>query len=174
MGAGQAARLPEVATATPSPDGLPASLRAHHQLVNKSILLREPAEFTWKNAVSRFETAAEVGHVRKAASGNLADPKVGRQKGPEAVAAPYEPKPEEVTAIASWREQRRQRGSSPRITIEQKKDGPSIAALDHPDPETGTILLMKALGTTSGDFLHSLLTQILQCGQHGSAERGRR
>jgi hypothetical protein len=69
MGAGQATRLPETATATPSPDSLSASSVADHQLVNKSILLREPAEFTWKNTVSRFETAAEVGHVRKAPSG---------------------------------------------------------------------------------------------------------
>jgi hypothetical protein len=69
MGAGQPARLRETVTATLSQYGLPASLGAHHQLAKESILLREPAEFTWKNTVSRFETAAEVGHVRKAPSG---------------------------------------------------------------------------------------------------------
>src|SRR5690349_1622293 len=42
---------------------------ANHQLAKESILLLEPAEFTWENTVRRFETAAEVGHVRKAPAG---------------------------------------------------------------------------------------------------------
>jgi len=51
----------------------------------------------------------------------------------------------------------------------EKKGAASHVALDHPDPETGSILLMAAVGTSSADFLQSLISQLVNAGSKGPA-----
>src|SRR5215212_9967879 len=68
-----------------------------------------------------------------------------------AVAAPYEPKPQEKRMLEAARERRRARPPSPRFKLEQTGRATALA-VDHPDLSTGSLLLMEALGTASMDF----------------------
>ncbi len=80
----------------------------------------------------------------------------------------YEPKPAERVAVEAWFERRRARPPAPRIKIEKKGDTLQIA-LEHPHPETASILLAKAVGTTSADFLQPLISQLVNAGSKGRA-----
>ena len=80
----------------------------------------------------------------------------------------YEPKPQERAAVEAWFDRRRQRAPAPRLKVE-KKGSASQVALDHPHPETGSILLMAAVGTSSADFLQSLICQLVNAGSKGPA-----
>src|SRR5215204_3858083 len=84
---------------------------------------------------------------------------------PVPVPAP-KPKPQERAAVEAWFDRRRQRAPAPRLKVE-KKGGASQVALDHPHPETGSILLMAAVGTSSADFLQSLISQLVNAGSKG-------
>src|SRR5215212_7988123 len=70
-----------------------------------------------------------------------------------AVAAPYEPKPQEKRMLEAARERRRARPPSPRFKLEQTGRAKALA-LDHPDPAISSALLMEALGTASMDFVN--------------------
>ena len=98
-----------------------------------------------------------------AANAPSADPAV-----PPVHAPKYEPKPQERAAVEAWSELRGQRVPAPRVKVE-KKGAASHVALDHPDPETGSILLMAAVGTSSADFLQSLISQLVNAGSKGPA-----
>src|SRR5215204_1112615 len=77
-----------------------------------------------------------------AANALSADPAASPVPAPK-----YEPKPQERAAVEAWFDRRRQRAPAPRLKVEKK--GPaSQVALDHPHPETGSILLMAAVGTS--------------------------
>src|SRR5829696_7564661 len=98
-----------------------------------------------------------------AANAPSADPAV-----PPVHAPKYEPKPQERAAVEAWSGLRGQRVPAPRVKVE-KKGAASHVALDHPDPETGSILLMAAVGTSSADFLQSLISQLVNAGSKGPA-----
>ena len=57
---------------------------------------------------------------------------------------------------------------APRLKVE-KKGSASQVEFDHPHPETGSILLMAAVGTSSADFLQSLICQLVNAGSKGPA-----
>jgi hypothetical protein len=87
---------------------------------------------------------------------------------PPVPAPKFEPKPQERAAVEAWFERRRQRAPAPRLKVE-KKGAASQVGLDHPHPETGSILLMAAVGTSSADFLQSLISQLVNAGSKGPA-----
>jgi hypothetical protein len=84
----------------------------------------------------------------------------------KAVAAPYEPKPRERAAVDAWRDRHRTRAPSPSLKIEQKR-GKATIGFDHPDPATGSILLMQAIGAASVDFLNPFISQLVNAGSKG-------
>jgi hypothetical protein len=87
----------------------------------------------------------------------------------KALAAPYEPKPQEQAVIDELLEHRRSRPPSARIKVEQKR-GTTQIGVDHPDPRTGSALLMKAIGTTSNDFLAPFVGQLASAGSKGTVD----
>ena len=83
-----------------------------------------------------------------------------------AVAAPYEPKPQERLMLEAARERRRARPPSPRFKLEQTGRATALA-LDHPDLSTGSLLLMEALGTASMDFVNPFVNQLASVASQG-------
>src|SRR5215213_5729002 len=84
----------------------------------------------------------------------------------EAVAVPYQPKPQEHAVLEAARERRRARTPSPRYKAVQEGQAKALA-VDHLDPATGTTLLMEALGTASPDFVYPLITQLANVASPG-------
>src|SRR5215213_3472368 len=84
----------------------------------------------------------------------------------EVVAVPYQPKPQEHAVLEAARERRRARPPSPRYKAVQEGRAKALA-VDHPDPATGTTLLMEALGTASPDFVYPLITQLANVASPG-------
>ena len=84
------------------------------------------------------------------------------------MATPYEPKPREQAVIDEVQEHRRSRPPSARIKVEQKR-GTTQIGVDHPHPQTGSALLMKAIGTTSPDFVSPFIGQLADAASKGSA-----
>jgi hypothetical protein len=52
----------------------------------------------------------------------------------------------------------------------EKKRGTTQIGIDHPDPKTGSALLMKAIGTTSHDFLSPFVGQLASAGSKGTVD----
>ena len=75
---------------------------------------------------------------------------------------PYEPTPMEAEAIAAYRVTKEARGPRLKVSIE---GGVAKINHDHPDPSTGTVAVMRALGTTDLDFFDGLLLQLVNAGQ---------
>src|SRR5215208_5412222 len=84
----------------------------------------------------------------------------------KAVAAPYEPKPEERVMLEAARERRRARAPSPRFKIEQKGQAKQLV-VDHPHLEIGVTLLMEGLGTASLDFVNPFVNQLASVASQG-------
>src|SRR5215213_7408786 len=74
-----------------------------------------------------------------------------------AVAAPYEPKPQERRMLEAARERRRARPPSPRFKLEQTGRAKALA-LDHSDPAINSALLMEALSQS-----HSICLRLRAC-----------
>ena len=87
----------------------------------------------------------------------------------KAVATPSEPKPQEKAGPDTTRERQRARAPSPRVQIEGKGKNTKIVVVDPLDPETGSTLLMKALGTRSSDFVNPFVTQLVNAASKGPA-----
>ncbi len=85
----------------------------------------------------------------------------------KAVTKPYEPTPQEWAVMEAYLARRRETTPAPRIKVSEKGGVPQLSP-DHPDPALGQALLMKALGTTSADFLDGLLKQLVNAGSQGS------
>jgi len=83
-----------------------------------------------------------------------------------AVAAPYDPKPQEKRMLEAARERRRARPPSPRFKLEQTGRATALA-LAHPDLSTGSLLLMEALGTASMDFVNPFVNQLASVANPG-------
>jgi hypothetical protein len=74
---------------------------------------------------------------------------------------PYQRTPADVQAFKAYRAARAKNG--PRLKVLG-----SDVNIDHPDPALGSILLLKAVGSTDGDFLRGLTTQLVNAGSQGS------
>jgi hypothetical protein len=81
-------------------------------------------------------------------------------KAQEANAKPYEPTPAEAETLKAYRAARAKRG--PRLKVSG-----SDVNIDHPNPALGSILLLRAVGSTDGDFLRGLTTQLVNAGSQG-------
>jgi hypothetical protein len=79
----------------------------------------------------------------------------------------YEPTPEEHTAVQAFFSRKKQKLPSPNLKISKK--GPATeVSLNHPEPRTGLLLLLHALGTTDSDFLKGLLNQLASASSKGT------
>ena len=85
----------------------------------------------------------------------------------KAVTKPYEPTPQERTAIEAYLTQKREKAPAPRMRVSET-GGVAQVSPDHPESAFGATLLMAALGTTDLDFLNGLLGQIANAGSRGS------
>jgi hypothetical protein len=75
------------------------------------------------------------------------------------VAKRYEPTPDERAALAALAARTARRPPCPAATI--KKNGNEVRiGFDHPDPPTGHILFMEAIGTSELGFSQALLLQL--------------
>jgi hypothetical protein len=83
-----------------------------------------------------------------------------RTKPQETSAKPYEPTPAEAEALEAHRVAKAKR--APRLKVSG-----SDVNIDHPNPALGSILLLKAIGSTEGDFLHGLTKQLVNAGSQG-------
>ena len=81
-------------------------------------------------------------------------------------AKPYEPTPDERTAVEAVFARKKQKPPSPYLKLSQK-EGVAEISLDHPEPRTGQLLLMHALGTTEADFANGLLNQLVNVSSKG-------
>jgi hypothetical protein len=71
----------------------------------------------------------------------------------KAVTKPYERTPAEQELVEKHKAERK-----PEIKIKVSAD--TVISPDHPDLETGTALVMDALGTTDGPFLNAVMRQL--------------
>ena len=76
-----------------------------------------------------------------------------------AVQKPYEPTAQERSAVDALFARKKQRPPSPYLKV-SKKGRVAEISLDHPEPRTGQLLLMHALGATDPDFVNGLLNQL--------------
>ncbi|MDR3631389.1 MAG: hypothetical protein P4L42_13755 [Desulfocapsaceae bacterium] len=71
----------------------------------------------------------------------------------------YQPTPQEVNAIESFREIRKKRPPAPRMK-KIEAPGNTIIDVDHSNPPVGYALLYNSLATTSKDFADGVLSQL--------------
>src|SRR5262249_54552134 len=91
--------------------------------------------------------------------GQSRKPKAVAQK-PALPAAPYTPSPVEQAVVDRFHEQRR---AHPEPGLRIKTEGHvSLISPDHPDANTGTVLLMSSIGIINGDFFKGLMVQLAE------------
>ena len=75
---------------------------------------------------------------------------------------PYNPTPMEAEAVAAYKFAKEMRGPRIKVSIEG-----AVAKInhDHPDALTGTLAVMRALGTTDLDFFDGLMLQLVNAGK---------
>ena len=80
------------------------------------------------------------------------------------------PTADERRAVEALFVRKKQRVPSPYMKVQNTGTVREIS-VDHPDPSTGHLLLMRSLGTTEADFANGLLTQLgALSGQTGQSE----
>jgi len=78
----------------------------------------------------------------------------------------YKPTPKEREAVEAFFANKGKAKPSPNLSVRNER-GKSIIELDHADATTAAMLLMDAIGTTSGAFLDGLLSQIANAASKG-------
>jgi hypothetical protein len=84
----------------------------------------------------------------------------------KAVTTPYEPKPREKAALDAYRARKREKRPSPDLKAVKVGAKTSIEP-DHPDYDTGALLLMASMGTTSPYFFNGILNQLTNAASQG-------
>jgi hypothetical protein len=82
------------------------------------------------------------------------------------LAAKYQPTAEEGVAIQSIIAREQRRPPSPRLKVGMRRRAAGLGH-DHPDLETGWLLLMNALGATDSNFAEGLVSQLFNAGTVG-------
>ncbi len=82
-----------------------------------------------------------------------------RKKRTQAVAKSYQRTPQEQAAVDAMYARKEAKHPAPWVKVSNEGSAPFIS-MDHKDQETGGLLLMGAVGTTSGAFLTGLLSQL--------------
>ena len=90
----------------------------------------------------------------------------------EQVAQPYEPTPEERSAVMAYFDRKKKAPPCPPLKVTED-DGVHGIAIDHADPSTGILLLKQALGTSDDAFYSNLVCQLTRVGPKGSIRRRR-
>jgi hypothetical protein len=91
-----------------------------------------------------------------------------KTKKPESESKPkYQPKANEMEAFESHLVKRKKQ-AWPRMKVDGTADH-TVLSFDHPDPTTGQVLLMEALGTADYDFFSGLIQQL----SNGSSRGGK-
>jgi hypothetical protein len=80
----------------------------------------------------------------------------GKSKG---VVKPYEPTRQEVVAAGEFEQRAEAKAPPPTLTVDVAGEDATIG-IDHPNAETGTTLLLNALGTTNTNFADGLIKQL--------------
>lgn len=80
----------------------------------------------------------------------------------------YQPTPEEFAAATSIAQRKKDHPPAPKLKIGMTGKTLSVAH-DHPDSETGWLMLVNALGTTNYDFADGLISQLMNAGTQGQA-----
>jgi hypothetical protein len=78
----------------------------------------------------------------------------------------YEPTLEERTAVHAFFARKKRTPPSPSLKVSKNGEVAELS-LDHPEPGTGQLLLMHALGSTDPAFVHGLLTQLANASSKG-------
>ncbi len=86
-------------------------------------------------------------------------------KALHANAKPYQPTPADAQAFDAYLDARKK--AAPRLKV--VPGAKRAVTIDYPDKDFGQITLMKALGTTDGDFLKGLVAQLVDAGSRGPA-----
>jgi hypothetical protein len=87
----------------------------------------------------------------------------------DAEKSPYEPTPMEAEAIAAYKVAKETRG--PRLKVAIEGNTAKITP-DHPDAATGTLAVMRAIGTADLDFFDGLMLQLINASKgQGSPEQ---
>jgi hypothetical protein len=90
-----------------------------------------------------------------------------KQKGTsQSLTRPYEPTPQERAAVEAYFARKKGTPPSPNLKV-SKKGQVADVSLDHPEPGTGQLLLMHALGSTDPAFVNGLLTQLANASSKG-------
>jgi hypothetical protein len=79
------------------------------------------------------------------------------------VARIYQPTPEESATVRAMTARGKARPPSPKLLVERTEE-PLAVNHDHPDPETGRLMLVNALGTVDHDFAEGLIGQLMSAG----------
>jgi hypothetical protein len=86
--------------------------------------------------------------------------------------AEYKPKPEELKAMKAFIARGDARPPSPKISVTKKGDTTEVRH-DHPDANTGWLLMVNALGTADPDFADGILSQLMNAGTQGQNRDGK-
>ncbi len=89
-----------------------------------------------------------------------------RPKKKKALAKPYEPTPQERTAVDAFLAREDRRIPAPRVKITRKGRVAEISVC-HEDQGLGCVLLSEALGITEPGFLDGLIDQLANAGTKG-------
>jgi hypothetical protein len=89
-----------------------------------------------------------------------------RKRKSMGVAEPYEPTQQEVAAAETFDQRAKTKAPPPPLTVNVVGDDAKIS-VDHPCAETGTTLLLNALGTTNTIFADGLLKQVSRIAADG-------
>jgi hypothetical protein len=109
--------------------------------------------------------AAKIPHI----GGSMSGDRIAKQAAhSQAVEKTYEPTRNEEKALAALGARRNRRNPAPPIKVSNEK-GVTKLAPHHPDPTTGDLLLMEAIGTADPYFLDGLLRQLANVGTQGRA-----
>jgi hypothetical protein len=77
----------------------------------------------------------------------------------KAAAVPYEATPRELEGMKAFSARRASRPAAPGLKATKQGNATKLD-IDHPDARLGMSLLMEAVGTADGDFMHGLLQQL--------------
>jgi hypothetical protein len=89
-----------------------------------------------------------------------------RKSKSKAVVEPYELTQQELAATETFEQRAKAKPSTPSLTVNVVGDDAEIG-IDHHDAETGTTLLLNALGTANPIFAEGLIKQLMHIGTDG-------
>ena len=92
---------------------------------------------------------------------------ISAESADKSTAAPYTPTEAEWRALEGYFERMKQQVTCPRLKV-KKKDGRAVAVgPDHSNVRIGSLLLMRAMGTASFEFMNGILKDVINVASQG-------